>query len=131
MMQKKLLFRDQKDDVSDEVLGKMSYFKDALKLCKDVSGLTDLQICQELDIDPGHFSRIWSDSAHFPSNKIIDFLKLCQNLIPLRWLAMQFGLEVKPLKSTLEIELDTARAEKEELTKKLQYFEELIQKVKK
>ena len=129
-MQKELLFRQEKEDVSDNILTKLSSFKDALKLCKEVSGLTDLQICQELDIDPGHFSRIWSDNAHFPDNKFIDFITLCKNLIPIRWSALKFGMQIKPLKSTLEVELEEERTKREEAEKKLAYFEELIQKVR-
>lgn len=105
-----------------------SCFKEALRLCKSVSGFGDKGLALELDVDLGQWSRIWSGTAHFPENKIEPFMILCGNLIPLRWLALKFGFELRPLKSSLEIDLEKAIAEKVELQKKLTYFEELWQK---
>ena len=130
-MQIELLFRnDPKRDISDEMIRKCFSFKEALKLSKTFSGLDDKQFCHRLDIDPGQWSRIWSGQAHFPEEKLMQFIELSGNIIPLRWLALIFGFELKPLKSELELELERERNEKEELQKKLSYFEELIKKVK-
>ncbi len=130
-MQAELLLRvDCKQDISDEMVLKCQTFKDALKLAKTFSGLDDKQFCMRLEIDPGQWSRIWSHQAHFPEEKLEEFISLCGNLIPLRWLALKFGYGLNPLKSALETELEKERSEKDELRKKLAYFEELIGKVK-
>ena len=131
MMQEELLLRSNpKEDFSDEFLFKCSSFKEALKLSKTFSGLDDKQICYRLGIDPGQWSRIWSGQAHFPEEKLEEFIRLCGNLIPLRWLALKFGYGLHPLRSALELELDKERQGKEELQKRLVYFEELIKKVR-
>lgn len=114
-MQKSLLLRGPNKDISDTIIQKVPNFKGALKLSKEMSGLTDLQLCQELEIDPGHWSRIWSDKAHFPDEKIIDFMNLCENIVPVRWLALQYGYELRPIKSKLEAENDLLREEIEQL----------------
>ncbi|MBN1663421.1 MAG: hypothetical protein JW943_07465 [Deltaproteobacteria bacterium] len=101
-----LLLREDPRDVSDEVIGRITNFKEALRLCKSISGLNDQQICQELDIDPGQWSRIWSNNAHFPVEKITCFMNLCENVVPVRWLAMQYGFELRPMKSALEKEIE-------------------------
>jgi hypothetical protein len=61
-----LMLVNAKQDVSDEVLSKIPDFKAALKLCKEISGLNDQQICASLGIEPAQWSRIWSGQAHFP-----------------------------------------------------------------
>lgn len=109
--QKELLFREVREDVSNDVLTKIPTWKEALRLTKEISGLTDLQICQELGIDPAQWSRIWQGKANFPDDKFIPYIYICQNLIPLRWLALNFGFEIKSLKNILEKENEALRAE--------------------
>ena len=103
-------------DVSDEVISKIPDFKAALKMCKDISGLTDQYVCGELKIEPAQWSRIWSGQAHFPSEKIPCLMDLCGNWVPLRWLAMRYGQELKPTKTTLERELEAERLKNEKLS---------------
>jgi hypothetical protein len=113
MQNGELMLISAKQDVSDEVLSKIPDFKAALKLCKEISGLNDQQICAELRIEPAQWSRIWSGGAHFPSEKIPCLMDLCGNWVPLRWLAMKYGQELKPTKSTLERENDELREQLE------------------
>jgi len=108
-----LMLMNAKQNVSMEVIAKIPDFKAALKLCKDISGLTDQQVCGELNIDPAQWSRIWSGSAHFPSEKIPCLMDLCGNWVPLQWLAMRYGQELKPTKTTLERERDALNEELE------------------
>lgn len=130
-MQEELLLRTSHKDVSDNIiLASCKTFKDALKLSKSLSGLDDKQLISRLNIDAGQWSRIWSSNAHFPEEKLEQFMDLCGNLIPLRYLALKYGFGLSPLKSKLELELDKKHAENEELQKKLAYFEELLGKVK-
>jgi len=129
--QKEFMFRSNPEqDVSDDILLKLSSFKDALKLSKNVSGLDDKQLTMELDIDPGHWSRIWANGAHFPNEKLTQFMDLCGNLIPLRWLALKYGFELKPLKSTLEIENEKLKNELKEEQEKMKVIKEFLKEVK-
>ncbi len=129
--QKELLLRvNPKEDISDDMIVRCPSWKDALRLAKNLSGLDDKYFASQLDIDPAQWSRIWSGQAHFPEGKLEEFIKLCGNLIPLRWLSLRFGYGLHPLKSALELELEKEREEKGELQKRLIYFEELIKKVR-
>jgi hypothetical protein len=113
MENNELPLRKKNQDVSDEIISKIVDMLSALKMCKDISGLNDQQVCNELRIEPAQWSRIWSGQAHFPPNKIICLMKLCGNWVPLQWLAMHFGQELKPTKTTLERENDRLREELE------------------
>jgi len=129
-MQKSLLLRTPNKDITDHVIAKKANFKEALKLSKDVSGLTELQFCQELEIDPGHWSRIWSGKGHFPDEKIIDFMNLCDNIVPLRWLALQYGYELRPVRTRLEAENDLLKDENNRLKRDMLVIKEFIQETR-
>ncbi len=125
-----LALRSDERDVSDEIVAKCPNFNAALKLSKEVSGLNnDKVFCQELDIDPGHWSRIWSGSAHFPENKLISFMKICNNLIPLRWQAMQFNLGLHLLKSEVERENERLRKENERKDQELEAIKKFMKEI--
>lgn len=130
MEQLKLLLRDQQREVNIDVIKACKTFKDALKLCKSITGLDDKQICLALDIDPGHWSKIFTNGGHFPENKLVDFMELCGNKIPLIWLSYTCGYTLAPLKSELEMELERERQEKEEFKKKYEYAIEALRAVK-
>jgi len=55
------------------------------------SGRTDESICHELDIDPGHFSRMRSRKAHFNTAKLADLQSICRNAALAQYLAYQAG----------------------------------------
>jgi len=124
--QRSFLLRFHGRDVSDQIIILKQNFKDALKLTKDISGLTDLQLCQELDIDPGHWSRIWNGRGHFPDEKIVDFMNLCDSIVPLRWLALKYGYELRPMKSKLEAENDELREMNERLKRDLDVIKDFL-----
>lgn len=121
VVQKEFLFRSNpKQDISDEIILKQATWKDALRLSKSVSGLDDKQIAGELEIDPAQWSRIWSDQANFPERKIMRFMEVCGNLIPLRWLSLKCGYGLTPLKSMLEMENESLKKALEEKEKELE-----------
>jgi len=91
MEQLQLLLRDQKKKVSSEVITTCQTFKDSLKLCKSISGLEDKQLAMALEIDQGQWARIFGNGGHFPENKLMEFMNLCQNKVPLIWLAFRCG----------------------------------------
>ncbi len=126
-----LILRKANQDVSDEVIKKIPDFKAALKFCKDISGLNDQQISDRLKIDPGQWSRMWSGTAHFPPEKIPCLMDLCGNWVPLRWLAMHYGQELKPLKSTLEIENEALRVALEAKEQEMEAIKKFVRETKK
>lgn len=67
----------------------------ALLLQIQLSGLTDETVCDQLGIDKGHFSRIRSGTAHFPTRKLSDLQRLCGNAALAQWLARDAGFELR------------------------------------
>lgn len=104
-----LLLPKARQEVSDEVIARIPDFRGALRLCKEISGLTDQQIAAELKIEAAQWSRIWTAQAHFPPEKIPQLMDLCGNWVPLRWLATYYGQDIRPKKTTLERELEVER----------------------
>jgi len=111
MEQLQLLLRDQKKEVSPEVIIACLTFKDALKLCKSLSGLDDKQLSMTLEIDQGQWARIFGNGGHFPENKLLEFMDLCGNKVPLIWLAFKCGYVLHPLKTEIELENDRLKEE--------------------
>lgn len=81
----------------------------ALNLMMSLSGLEDKELYLALEIDPGHWSRIRRGDAHFPVNKIETAMLLCGSDIPLQWLALRRGYELRPLLSDIEHQLQSER----------------------
>lgn len=135
-MQQKLPLPE--DATDQEILIRCNNFRDALRLAKEKSGKSEQLIAFELD-ECGHkidqstlslsLSQTPSQKKNFPSEALFEYMHIT-NEIPLRWLALKCGYGLVRLRSSLEVELEKEKAEKEELRKKLEYFEELIQKVK-
>lgn len=119
MGQLPLNLRDQKKEVSLGVIAAQPTLKAALGLCKAMSGLTDEQIGSTLGIDPAQFSRIFGNGAHFPPDKLLPFMELCGNVIPLIWLAHHSGYGLYRLKSKVEQDLEEERKKNEQLDLKL------------
>ena len=120
MEQGQFTFREPTKNLSDEIVLKQPEFKAALKLCKEISGLTDDQICRELEVDPAQWSRIWSGKGHFPDNLINRYMQLCENDVPLRWLSITNGYALVRLKSRLEEENETLKAALAEKDKEIE-----------
>lgn len=128
--QLQLLIRDQQRKVSIDVIAEQPTYKDALKLCKSISGLNDQQLCHALDIDPAQWSRIWSNNAHFPDNKIAEFMRACNNIVPLIWLSLRFGYGIHPLKSELEIENEKLQSQLREKESELSIITNFVKSIK-
>lgn len=114
MEQMQLLLRDTKKQVGLEVILSQPTFKDALRLCKSISGLEDKQLAGTLDIDPGQWARIFTNGGHFPENKLLDFMDLCANRVPLIWLAHKCGYGLHPLQDEKDREIERLQAELKE-----------------
>ena len=92
----------------------------AVRLCIQVSGLDEKNVCMTLGIDAGHWTRIMKGDAHFPLNKLNALMDLCANDIPLIWQAHSRGFELKPLKSTIEQRMEALRQENDALKSELE-----------
>ena len=110
MEQLQLLLRDQKKTASTDAILACSTFKDSLKLCKSMSGLDDKQLAMTLEIDQGQWARIFGNGGHFPENKLIDFMDLCQNKVPLIWLAHHCGYGLHPLMDEKDRQIEELQA---------------------
>lgn len=66
--------------------------REAIRQCIWRSGLDQGVVAKRLGIDPGHMSRIMSNSAHFPDDKYLDLYAVCGNYIPMQWEVMKIGL---------------------------------------
>lgn len=74
-------------------------FLAAIKLCVSLGGFeNEKPLAHRLDIDPGHWSRIMSGSAHFPTDKVCDLMDLCGNEAPLLWLMYHRGYDLACLR---------------------------------
>lgn len=86
---------------------------DAIRLCVQLSGLSNNYLCERLGIDPGHWTRIMQGRAHFPDALSVDLMTVCGNYAPMQYeaLATGFKLVERPDEriATLERELAELR----------------------
>jgi predicted XRE-type DNA-binding protein len=94
----------ERPEVSHDFIVTRSSMRKAIQLAIDVCGLEDKQIAGSLGIDVAQWSRIKTGNAWFPQDRLVEFMKLVGNDIPLIWLAHQRGYELRPLRSALERE---------------------------
>jgi hypothetical protein len=119
MNQEALKFVINPADVTDElIIRKCKTLRNALRLCRDCSPLTDKEIIDELkkrtgyEYQQSHFSeglnggRKNIDPDHIP---ILE--DICSNWIPTRYIAISRNCELRPRKEAWEIENDQLRSE--------------------
>ena len=68
--------------------------------------------------------------SSLPIGKGPCLMRLCGNWVPLRWLAMHFGQELKPTKTTLERENDDLREQLERQRIEMEAVKKFIREVK-
>jgi len=85
-------------------IASISDFKEVIKTSIRKSGLSEKQVCWELDIDQGYWSKILSGSNQFPVDKLIKFCEIVSNDFPLHWLAHKRGYQLRFLPVELEEE---------------------------
>ena len=103
--------RVERVDVPLDVALRPRSFRAAIVLCAQLSGLEPKEIYGPLEIDAGHWTRICNGDAHFPTDKLIDFMDLCGNEVPLIWLANARGKGLVLLKSEAERRADELQVE--------------------
>lgn len=90
------------------IIAKCKDERAAIVLCVNLSNLAHDEIGRQLGIDKGHFSRIMNCRGHFPTHKRSQLMALCENLAPVQFEAMKFGLQM------FENQLDREERELEE-----------------
>ena len=116
------------NDVPDTLIFNCSRAHRALNLAIQSAGLEQQDLWRHLGIDKGSWSKIINGQAHFPNDKLKPFCKLVNNNIYLRWLNYQCEHECKPIKSSLEQQLEQERAQFKELEKENKLLRELLKK---
>lgn len=77
--------------VSDELLDKCKSRLDAIRLCVQLSGMSNQYLSEALRIDKGHFTRIMQGRAHFPDCKSLDLMQTCGNYAPMQFEVRAMG----------------------------------------
>jgi hypothetical protein len=126
----RLFQQDSEKTVSLDTIITCPTFKDSLKMCKMISGHDDKQIAMQLDIDQGQWSRIFSGVGHFPENKLVQYMKICGNKVPLIWLNYHSGYAMQPLKSGLEMENDRLKAELDKIKDEMAAITKFMKEIK-
>lgn len=98
----------------------------ALEMCFRNAELDDKAAASLMGIDGGQFSRILSGTAHFPTNRYVEFMEKMGNDAPLMWLANSRGYELRPLRSELEQQLEAERVRATELERQNALMRELL-----
>src|SRR5690554_2026577 len=81
--------------VPDDLLRVCKTRLDAIRLCVQLSNLSNEYICEQLGIDKGHWTRMMQGRANFPDTKSVELMQLCGNYAPMQFEAMKFGFELK------------------------------------
>ena len=96
-MQKEMPFLNQVNlpvMVQEPLLNSCKNRLDAIRLCVQLSSLSNEVISENLGIDKGHFSRIMQGKAHFPDSKSIELMYLCGNYAPMQFEALRCGFQL-------------------------------------
>lgn len=122
------------DEISDKVISACKDMRGAIRLCIDVCGLERKEVAFALNLQESHLSRMLSDTMgseerHFPVNLLLRLMSLCENDIPLRWLAMQKGYGLFRLKSQLEMENELLQRQLVEKTLEVETMLRLVREM--
>lgn len=65
---------------------------DAIRLCVQLSGMTNEFLSRKLGVDKGHWTRIMQGQAHFPDTKSVQLMEICGNYAPIQFELHAFNL---------------------------------------
>lgn len=74
-----------------ELIAACRHRLDAIRLCVQLSGMSNESVAAEMGIDKGNFSRIMAGRANFPDAKSVDLMRLCGNYAPMQYEAHATG----------------------------------------
>ncbi len=137
-MQEPLKYHLNAEDVTDDLIMKRcKTTRQAIRLCRDCSPLTDKEIINELhkrtgyEYQQSHFTEALNGgNKNFNPDHIPALEDICSNWIPTRFMALYRNCELKRKKEALEIELEKERADKEEYKKKYEYAIQALKEIK-
>lgn len=97
-----------------ELVAKCRHRLDAIRLCVQLSHLSNETLCARLGLDKGHFTRMMQGRAHFPDAKSVELMTVCGNYAPMQYEAMATGFQLfqdttAAREAELERELDAIR----------------------
>ncbi len=116
----------QAQPVPEAVIFAQPTFSAAITLAIQVSGLEEKDVYLELDIDAGHWTRITKGQAHFPVDKLEQFMDVVGNEIPLIWLAHRRGKGLHMLETEAQRLLRLEQEKNEKLEGENRLMRELI-----
>lgn len=67
---------------------------DAVRLCVQLSGMSNESVAASLEIDKGNFSRMMQGRTNFPDAKSVTLMELCGNYAPMQYEAWACGFEL-------------------------------------
>lgn len=123
------LFHVRVEDITDDlILRRCRNLRDAVRLCRDCSPLSDDEILYELEkrtgrkLQKSHFSEALNgmNNRNFPLELIQELENICGNIIPTRYMALSRNFELKPKKEAWELENERLRKLLEEKEKELE-----------
>ncbi|MCE5208981.1 MAG: hypothetical protein LLG42_11815 [Chloroflexi bacterium] len=134
MAQEALNFVVDPDDVTDElIVRKCKSLRNALRLCRDCSPLTDKEIINEIkrrtnyEYQQSHFTEgLNGGRKNIDPDHIAVLEDICFNWIPTRYMALSRNCELRPKKEAYEIALERERAEREKIQLKYETLMEAI-----
>jgi len=118
--------RGRRTEVGDDIVHAQRDLTAAIVLCIATSGLDPKDIYTALGIDAPTYSRIMSRQAHFAQDKLIALMELCENHIPLRWLARRCGYELKLLQSVIERQNEELRQQLVDRDRQLEAIKDFV-----
>lgn len=106
-MQLELPIKPQMTAVDAALVDKRSTFTSALVLCAELGDMTPQRLAGPIVKDEESWSRIKSPTPKqfFPQDRLLDFMNLCQNEVPLIWLARRRGYNLVPMETELQRQL--------------------------
>jgi hypothetical protein len=76
------------------LVSKCQHRLDAIRLCVQLSGLSNAEVALRLLIDPGNFSRMMQGKSSFPDARSIKLMETCGNYAPLQFEAQACGFQL-------------------------------------
>ncbi len=127
-LQLNLKFRREMQPVDARAVAAQGSMTDAIRLCQQLSGLSDKELVGEDGIvkDLGQWSRIKGGQHFFPQDRLNDLMDVCGNEAPLIWLAQSRGYELVLLESEAERRFRAEREKAEALQRENALLKNLL-----
>lgn len=95
--------------VDAEVIERQHTLTRAIVVCGDLAGFEDKQAADAAGLDAATWSRFKSGQTNFPHSRFTHYQQVCQNWLPLQWLARDAGFRLERLETVLERQLREER----------------------